>query len=467
MSKRRPDTEPQELDQHAFGSIEQFGRDAATEIGKGFSLFRLALKNMGTYAWMNVKMCLTFACLAFLICLFTVYNAAINQRKTEFERDSASANLMITQSATAASLIEERWPNAKKDLYYLHNFSSDISARFGVGGKFLGDSSFFVLEVEGEQYAASKSVSFCTVAHPEEAYFTQGDQTELESRFGESSFFLTGEYPAEKEDIALGLPLLEAYRLEPDDVMGKTISVYLKDPRDGKPPLSFQFSGKVSGVVREEFYSLTGHKDTNMRPSFFMRYENDFFKDKRLVRYRYILPDWPTYEEYRTWKQSFTDTTFLYAGLTSVDKVDVLNSLQILATNLYIIVGSALGVGLVLTVFLMIDKYIKVFARSGGILLSVGMRRSQLFGLLFLQLFLLCVAAIPLSFVFTIGGYFVINLLVKWITDISLSIAFRKLVKMLFLGVLVVIGIAFAFFAYAIICIRNRTIKDYLGVVID
>ena len=33
--------------------------------------------------------------------------------------------------------------------------------------------------------------------------------------------------------------------------------------------------------------------------------------------------------------------------------------------------------------------------------------------------------------------------------------------------VLVVIGIAFAFFAYAIVRIRNRTVKEYLNVTVD
>lgn len=467
MSDRRPDTGLQQTEARPLEAVNEFAQEAATEIGKGFSLFRLAVKNIATYAWMNVKLCLTFACLAFLICLFTVYNAAIDQRKTEYERDSASANFMITGNADSCARIEEKWPGAVKDAYYLHSYSNDIYARFGVGGKYLGDSSFFVLEVDGKQYTASKTVGFCAVAHPAEEYFTRQDYTELSSRFQKDSFFLEGNAPAESDMFAVGLPVLEAYRLEPEDVLGKTVTVYLKDPRAGKPPLSFQFGGTVSGVVGEEFYGLSGHKDVNTRPYFFLRFDSDFFKNKRLVRYRYYLPDWPTMEDYSAWKKPITEESFFYAGQTSVDKVDVLNGIQVLSVNLYIIIGSALIVGLVLTIFLMVDKYIKVFARSGGILLSVGMRKSRLFGLLFLQLFLLCAAAVPLSFVLTIGGYFVINLLVKWLTAIVLTISFRKLVKMLLVGVIVVIAIAFLFFAYAVLRIRNRTVKEYLGVVVD
>ncbi len=469
MSDRNPKTELQKTEATAIDRIEELGRDAAAEIGKGFSLFRLAVKNIFTYAWMNVKLCLTFACLAFLICLFTVYNAAINQRKDEFVRGAASSNYILSQSRNTIETVKKSWDKiAAEDTLIYHSFANAISSCYGVGGKYYADSSFFVLEVDGEQYAASKSVTFCTAAHETDAFFTPQDYAELRATYGLDTFFLAGDYPAEPDEVAIGLPMLEAYRLQPEDVMGKTVTVFLKDPRPGKTPLLKQYSAKVCGVIGEELYKLSGHKDSNSRPYFLLRRDSDFLKSSVLYRYRVYLSQWPTLEDYDAWKQALlTDQTFLYAGASSVNSVNTLNSLQILASNLYIIIGSALIVGLVLTIFLMIDKYIKVFARSGGILLSVGMRRSQLFGLLFLQLLLLCVVAVPLSFAFTLLGYSVINMIVKWLTNIVLSIALRRLIKMLFIGVLVVIGIAFAFFAYAIVRIRNRTVKEYLNVTVD
>lgn len=469
MSDRRPDTGLQQTEARPLEAVNELAQGAATEIGKGFSLFRLALKNIATYAWMNMKLCLTFACLAFLICLFTVYNAAINQRKDEFIRSAASSNYILSNSRNTIETVKKSWDKiAAEDTLIYHNFANVISSCYGVGGKYFADSSFFVLEVDGKQYAASKTVGFCTAAHETDAFFTPQDYAELRATYGLDSFFLTGDYPAEQDEVAIGLPMLEAYRLQPEDVMGKAVTVYLKDPRPGKAPLAKQYSAKVCGVIGEEFYKLSGHKNSNSRPYFLLRKDSAFLRSSVLYRYRVYFSQWPTMEDHEAWKQALlTDQTFLYAGSTAVDKVDVLNSIQILATNLYIIIGSALIVGLVLTVFLMIDKYIKVFARSGGILLSVGMRKSQLFGLLFLQLFLLCAAAVPLSFVFTIGGYFVINFLVKWLTAIVLTIAFKKLLKMLLIGVVVVIGIAFLFFAYALLRIRNRTVKDYLRVTVD
>ena len=438
--------------------------DVGEELEKGFSLFGLAWKNVFTYTWMNLKICFTF-------CLFTVYNAAINEREEAFTRGSASANLIITQSSKTLDFFHEELKTfALEDVYYGRSYNTLISERYGVGGKYSGDTSFYTLEVDGKAYNASKVINFTSIVHPEDKYFTEADRIELKENFGKDSFFSMGHYPATPEEIAVSPIMLEAYGLEGKDVMGKMLTVYLKDPREGYDPLYKLYSYTVCGIIDEDVYSLTGHaSNTNTRPVVLFQHENEHAGGSHFVRYRLYLKDWPDADKMIEWREHFAgvDESYSYLGFGYVQKANALARIQILATNLYIIVGAALIVGLVLTIFLMIDKYMKVFSRSSGILMTLGLRRSQLYLMLGMQLFILCVLAVPVAFLLTAGGYYVINLLVKWVTNVALGISIGKLISMLLAGIATVIALSLIFFVYALFKFRVKTIKDYLTTEVD
>lgn len=472
--KRQPDVNT-ELQQPAPepipNSLQELTSEVTEEFQKGFSLFALAWKNVFTYTWMNLKICFTFACLAFLICLFTVYNTAINERKNAFTRGSASANVILTQTQSTLDFFHEELKDfALEDKYYCRSYNALISERYGVGGKYSGDTSFYTLEVDGKTYNASKVINFTSILHPEDKYFTEFDRIEFKENFGKENFFSMGHYPATPEEIAVSPLMLEAYGLKGEDVMGKTLTVYLKDPREGHDPLYHLYSYTVCGIIDEDVYSLTGHaSNTNTRPVVLFQHENTHANASRFVRYRMYLKDWPDADKMLEWQTYFrgADSSYAYLGFNYVQKANALARIQILASNLYIIVGSALIVGLVLTIFLMIDKYMKVFSRSSGILMTLGMRRSQLFLMLGMQLFILCILAVPVAFLLTAGGYYVINLLVKWVTNIALGISIGKLVSMLLAGIATVVVLSLIFFIYALFKFRFKTIKDYLTTEVD
>lgn len=177
-----------------------------------------------------------------------------------------------------------------------------------------------------------------------------------------------------------------------------------------------------------------------------------------------FLDDWPDEETTLEWFAMAPNT---YAGLTYVAKIDSLTSIQTLASNVYIIIGSTLIVSLILTIFLMIDKYIKVLSRFGGILLSAGLPQNKLSLLLLVQLLILCVFAMPLAFILTFGGYYVINTLIRIVTKISLALSAIQIVTTLFIGIAIVIIIALTFFAYGLFHMRKKTIKQLLTVTVD
>ncbi len=444
--------------------VEAFGAEVQDELEKSFSLFALAGKNLVTYFWMNAKMIFVFACLAFLICLFTVYNAAINERKEMYTRASASANYLITNSAAKVKSFKELGPDITyEDYFRAHMYSTLIYNSYGVGGVWHASSAYFNLGIEGEVYQAyGGTVSFCSVAHPENAFFTQADYVELKESYGYDSFFSAGHYPAAPDEIAVNENVLAAYRLLPEDVLGKEISFLFK-PKTGEAKL--QFKATVCGILRKELLSLTGHKANCTNPSFLFHWDNAFFQSSTDVRYRCYLNGWPDYATADMWKEQFTSqtTNTSYVGSGLLERIDMLEKIQTLAANLYVIIGSALVVGLILTIFLMIDKYMRVLSRTGGILMTFGMRRSHLYALLAIQLLLMCLIAFPLAVGLTSCGYYVINFLIHWVTGINLALSFLRVLVMLLIGIGCVVAIAIVFYIYGAFRLRHHTIKQFLS----
>ncbi len=439
------------------------------EIKKDISLFRLACKNIRTYFWMNAKMCFTFACLAFLICLFTVYNVALNEQRDSIVNESASSNYFYSQNPENIEEFKAQFPDTSyEDLYWLHSFADDIYLRYGVGGQYLSDSSFFVLGIGGREYRALKKVTFGCAVHATDEFFAPADYEELRACFGKQTFFDAGNYPATEEEVAVGMPMLEAYGLDAGDVLGKEITIFIKDPRAGKEPLQSIAKATVSGVITADFYALSGHRSVgNTRPFFLFKNGNTFMSAKRIARYRVYPSTWPDEMQADSWKFSGSSSLYAYIGYNNVANVDTINGIQVLATNLYVIIGSALSIGLIMTIFLMIDKYMKVFSRSSGILMTVGMRRSRLFLLLGIQLFLLCLIAVPIAFILTAGGYITITYIIGYMTNIDLAVTKMQLLGMLLLGIGAVIVISFFFFLYALFKFRVKTIKQYLTTVVN
>ena len=414
---------------------------------------------------MNIKMCLTFASLAFLICLFTVYNASITEQRIKMINESVSANYFRSQS-------EERIEELKgacdfivhEDTFKQHNYNSDIYTCFGWGSYDL-KSSYITMYIDGEEHPAYKDITMDSMAEPECGFFHENDYKSLKHIYGYDSFYLAGTNPQNADEIALAEHMLEAYRLTADDIIGKTISGYMKNNLHPESGDIFQFEGTVCGIIRGEYYSLPGHaKNNNASPVLLFHRDHEFFRNKYITMYRMFLDDWPDEETTLEW---FVMAPNTYAVLTYVAKIDSLTSIQTLASNVYIIIGSTLIVSLILTIFLMIDKYIKVLSRFGGILLSAGLPQNKLSLLLLVQLLILCVFAMPLAFILTFGGYYVINTLIRVVTKISLALSAIQIVTTLFIGISIVIIIALTFFAYGLFHMRKKTIKQLLTVTVD
>ena len=415
------------------------------------NIFKLAWKNIFSYAWINAKMCFVFAILAFLVCLFTVYNQALIERRQEAIEESISANFAMysgymgeAQQEVANTYLD----GAEHIVIKYYNFSERL---VNAQGEMVTSvmASHIALEINGEMLISEDNSANAATFGGE--VFTKNDKTELKRKYGYDSCII-GSMPADSEQVVLSQPLLRAFGLT-QDVIGKQVSLYIKGEE------SPFFTGTVSGVVRDEFYSLTGHS-SQLRVGILLHDSDSLFTGPYYSnRNIYALSDWMDFDD----ALAIREAGFYYTGFTFIHWIDTLDNLQIIANNLYYIIGTALAVGLVLTIFLMVGKYVRVFSRTSGILLTFGLERRSLYGLLLVQLLILCLFALPIALGLTIFGYYVINTILIMIKDINMGVSFMRLIGMFGAGVATVLVTAMILFVYTIFKIRRQTIKQFLS----
>lgn len=425
-------------------------------------LFRLAAKHFSSYKWINLKMAFVFACLAFLFCLFTGYNRAIVDERERLVGGAVSQNYILYSVSNSRGIpqnykaLEEKYCSpeaiASRISYQYAGFSTRMSATLGHMIS-TGIARYLAVTVDGKG-VSPKDDTFRLYAADTNFPFSENDYKELEYRFGTREV-LYGEFPEKEGEVALSEPFLLNYGLG-KEAIGKHIALQIAGEDE---PF---FEGTLKGVIAKEFYELTGHAAAYSglhSPAIILPSDDPIFKGKS-GGISYYYPCEPIENEDLI-DEMYT-LGFNFAGKFFVSTVHNIDNIQVLANTLYVIIGSSLGVGLVLTVFLMMEKYMKVVARSSGIFMTFGMPRGSLNLLLLAQLLILASITVPLSAILTIAGYYVIGALMNVTTGINLKITAVKLAGMLALGIMIVAAISLLTFAYMAFRLRKKTVRELL-----
>lgn len=432
--------------------------------GKRIPLLRLAARNFRAYAWINCKMAFVFACLAFLICLFTGYNSALSGKREELEKTTLSARYVCLTSTTEKNFpwdfAEKYFPGQEGIGFWRIRINVYVNNLLHLN---LSDGicRYITFTAEGEELPPQDDtfkINCYAASYP----FTEDDRAELLARTG-SDEILIGRLPETQDEIVLAEPMLENYGLG-QDFLGKEVSVQVKGD---KAPL---FGGKVVGIVKKEYYALSGHNDwhSSYLPVTMVCDGHPLFKKGGAVfSVAFLLDRLYTREEAKTIVEDVTTrfksaVTITYGGQTETTALWMLDNVLTLANTLYVIIGSSLAVGLVLTVFLMMGKYLKVFARAGGIFLTYGMPRRSLVFLLFAQLVLLAAISVPMSAFLSVLGYFVIGAAMSAVTGVAMEITAQKFLLMLIVGIVIVAALSLIFFAAMTLRLRNKTVRQLL-----
>lgn len=394
-------------------------------------------------------MCFVFAVLAFLVCLFSAYNASIGIQRARTLDYGSSANVIISSgklNGKQQAILDKYYPEVSPIVYRVYSPIDRIAAAQGIQTT-TTFPSFFEVEFGGERLETNSTQS--CAAFFEGDIFTPNDYTELDIRFNISSPII-GKLPQTADEAVFPAPLLKAFGIDAHSAVGKDIVMYLKGE-----PIPY-FSGKISGIIIDEFFELVG-QNISVCPGIILCKGHPQFSEG-YYRYVYALDEWPDHDM----TDEFARVDLRYVGKEIVGNMFMLDVIQTLANELYVMIGSALAVGLILTILLMIGKYVKVFARLGGVLLTFGLERKQLYGLLFIQVMILCLFAIPISVFLTAASYSIINLAINMLLGIDLGISLLKIAAMFAMGMGAVFVVAVLFFALAAFRLRKKTVIQFL-----
>ncbi|HHX80346.1 MAG TPA: hypothetical protein GX692_04715 [Acholeplasmataceae bacterium] len=416
-------------------------------------LFILAFKNLKSYLRYNLKLIITTSCLVFLVSLFSAYVISLSNKQKEMKFENISSGYLLSFSEMDFSKSEI---TSTKAIFKQFDFSKISEDYFGYAFDYLTAFNV-VIEHNSKYYQDSDfdlEISF--YSGDAESIFTQNDYQELKLKFGLDEF-LIGSLPKNKSEILVSEKFLKSFGLS-FDLIGQKISIAARNDKN-----KYIFENlKISGVIREEYHMLSGHESHfSFTPTVFMLEDNNLFTENseniRTV-FRY------TFDKLLSKKETLLleGEDYFYVGKFTVSTITDINTIQVLTKRLFSIIGIALFIGIILTLYLLITKYIKIFSRSSGILLTCGISIKDLYRLLYLQLLLLSFFSLIISFILTISGFLGINELILRLFYLELGLSAALILKIFIISMLFVIIIATMFYLYIFRKIRRNTIREFL-----
>lgn len=413
-------------------------------------LFILSSKNIASHKGLYAKIAVAFACLIFLVCLFSAYAIALIQSQQNIQDEAASSNYYLSRRRLDIGDADE-YPLYSFDFTPLKAESDDVEE-----AELYNTDIIVVAEGESHEFKNDGYGLLSINIYGGERLFTQNDGVELYARFGIDSCII-GDLPSCEGEILVSSRFLEWYGLT-EDIIGGQIELCANDEQ-GTPILS----AMVSGIISDEYYQLSGHISNynQLAPVIFVYGQpqaNDGVYSLGQV-YMYSLYSWPSSAEIEATVQNYNCT---FAGTSVAERIELVQNLQFICVNLFIIIGLSLGIGLVLMIFIMVDRLVRTFSRDGGIYLSCGLSRQSLNGLLYLIILWVCLFAVVLAVILTVCGFFAIRTLIEDYFRFTIVITFPAIAALFAVGIAVVLVIATAFYYCAVIRMRRKTIKELL-----
>lgn len=427
-------------------------------------LFRLARKSIANHLWINLRLCLVFALVAVIVGLFTAFNYSVNAQ-AYFKIDQAVSSDVIWTNKEDADVENDLGVNVvqtlqvqRYDLVKMLQMPENFALQ-SVTGNYLD------VGLQGKRYryaAAStsdKDFGMDYVWVYAGSPFTVHDEEEMRMRFGDVPLYY-GKLPAEPLEAMVSEDFISRYGLTAEEVLGNDISVY----RSNSDVLLGEMT--VCGVISSEFFQLSGHSylSDQICPTLILS-DNNLFPDEFATTYRiYALDGWTDWDFFQ-WG-SYFDANWQwdvhFSGIRSVDQMTQLERIQAVVVRVYTVIGGIILLGMVLTVMLMLDKFVSVFCRTGGIALSCGLRQRGLYALLLAQILLMFAMSLPVAALGCAFGYWGINALVETATGITMVTSVRAVLLFAVIGAALALLSAIIFFAVSVLKIGKKSVKELL-----
>lgn len=302
------------------------------------SLILIALKNLRSYRRHNLKIILLMASLVTLITLFLAYLLSLSMKQEEMKNESISSNYIITGENINPSLMPN---NAKKSSFHYFDISDLSSEYFGLDFDYISANYVELLYNSRFYEAIHPYLGINIFAGLPDEIFTENDFKELTLKYKKDNIII-GNFPKTADEILISEKLIKAFGL-PSDILGEEISITSKINEE-KIILE---SVRISGIIIEEYYELSGHTDSSSEdsfsPSILILNENSLFQEKSE---HFIPVNRYTFEEFLTEKEAeILDkrySNYHYVGRSTIRIIKDINSMQILSNRLFSLLGVAI-----------------------------------------------------------------------------------------------------------------------------
>lgn len=454
-------------------------------------LFILSFKNLKCHKWLNVRIVIALSVFMFIICLFSVFYVSTGLMYTRYPAEHVSTNYIFSREE-----ITDLPEGTQLSIIKSGDYSSRLISLFGE--KKPGQFSPYILfydriniELEGKEYQFYRNnfldylgaSSDFNVFSLSENFFTKNDYAELKLRFGLDSFII-GELPQTSNEILVSAEMLQWYGLQPEDILGKQVGFnYSHNPVIGGEiidygPIWEPFT--VTGVIRQEYYQLYGHNLLDRPtsgwfcvPSVVMMPDAEAFiglDNYGRTFYRYSFNDW-----YRDRGYESRDD---YCGAGVIIFLNRVDRVQSIMFTLFLVLGICLGGGMLLTLYLLTDKFIRHFARNGGTLLTEGLSEREFKLSVLIQVLILCLIAMVASFALIAFAYWGLSVgavkfsrLLSFVGLMRLNEIFvfnsTLFIILLLVELAVVALVALCLILNVLLFTRKKSIKELLNVSTD
>ena len=217
----------------------------------------------------------------------------------------------------------------------------------------------------------------------------------------------------------------------------------------------------VCGILTEVYGNLTGHTNNGLyfSPSILVSADNDYI-DMYPQNELYItsFADWITKPDI----EYLTSIQTRYIGQDSISQIEYVSNLQIVHQQIVLYVGISLICGIILTIFLILEKLCASTAKNSAMLMTVGTNNRQLLLIYIIQFALANLIALAISCPVSIVVFEIINYLLNSMLNVRLSVSMPVLFNMIGVGFGCIAGLTLVATIYLIIRLRNKQIRDLI-----
>lgn len=408
----------------------------------------LSLKNLKAYKKFYIQLIVLLLCVVFIISVFSVFSITLTDNQNLLKEQSISANYFITEQDIN---IAEFNIDAEILKFKKYRFDSDLVP--GYGGVY---TDLIKMTCNGKIYIPQDFYEeFEVYSFNNNKLFTTIDFAEAKARFNSDNLII-GHYPKNTDEILLSYDFVKAFGFS-EDILGSIISFEIN--KNNFPLLS---NKKVVGLLNENYCSLAGHNQVyTVRP--FVVVHSDYILPSETtenIDYNmYVLKDWARDDIINLFEKEYNAR---YVGNSIKNNLQNISDMKEFAFAIFLLLGCTLLAGLVLIIYLVINKFAQMFLRNSGILLASGISNKKLYSLLLLQLLWASLIAYVLAIILIIGGTYLLSFAMQMAFYLTLKISFITILLMLIISIASSFVLVLALCMFVILKLKNKSIREFL-----